>query len=132
MKMKCPKLKKRYDNIGYLFVLPAFALFMIFAAVPPVSPFASPFTNGIFSAPDMTFVGVENFVKLFEDENFRTVIGNTFYFTVVTVLAKVGLGVILANFVASRVRNRVGQFVHGKRAVHADRHPHVGGSPGIQ
>ncbi len=111
MKMKCPKLKKRYDNIGYLFVLPAFALFMIFAAVPACLTFRIAFYEWDFLSPDMTFVGVENFVKLFEDENFRTVIGNTFYFTVVTVLAKVGLGVILANFVASRVRNRVGQFV---------------------
>ncbi len=109
--MAAPKKRKRYDNIGYLFVLPAFLFFAAFVLVPAVLTFRLAFYDWDLLSPNMEFVGFDNFVKLFRDEQFTTVLGNTAYFTVITVLAKVGLGVLLANFVATRVKGKVGQFI---------------------
>jgi len=103
--------RKRCDFEGYLFVLPAFILFLTFAAVPAILTFRISFFEWDFLSPDMKFVGLENFKKIFEDDDFKMVMGNTAYFTIISVLLKVGLGVILANFVAKRLKNKVGQFM---------------------
>ncbi len=109
--MKKKITKKRYDNVGYLFVLPAFAFFAAFVLVPTVLTFRLAFFDWDLLSADMTFVGLGNFAKLFQEEQFRTVLWNTTYFTVITVIVKVALGILLANFVATRVKGRVGQFI---------------------
>lgn len=109
--MAAKRKKKKYDNIGYLFVLPAFAFFAAFVLIPTVLTFRMAFFDWDLFSPNMTFVGWANFKKLFESEEFGMILGNTVYFTVVTVIAKVGLGVLLANFVAMHVKGRVGKFI---------------------
>ena len=59
----------------------------------------------------MKFVGLDNYKKLFTDEAFYGVLKNTFLFTVITVALKVGLGVVIANFVATKVKGKVGSFI---------------------
>ena len=108
---KKAKKKTKYDNIGYLLVLPAFLFFAVFVFVPAILTFRISFFEWDLFSPEMKFVGFDNFAKLFRTQEFATVLGNTAYFTVITVVLKVVLGVLLANFVATRVRNKVGSFI---------------------
>lgn len=109
--MRRPRKRKKYDNIGYLFVLPALVFFTAFVLVPTFLTFRMAFYDWDLFSPDMTYVGWDNFVKLFQNEEFGMILGNTVFFTVVTVVAKVGLGVLLANFVAVHVKGKFGKFV---------------------
>ncbi|MEE1055437.1 MAG: sugar ABC transporter permease, partial [Acutalibacteraceae bacterium] len=80
--MKSDKLRRGVTP--YLFVLPYFALFILFVAVPVVIAIALSFTNfNAIQFPD--FVGIKNYIDLFlQDEVFiRYVIPNTIVFAVI-------------------------------------------------
>lgn len=80
--MRIDKLKR--TATPYLFVLPYFALFTLFVAVPVVIAIALSFTN--FNAIQFpSFVGISNYIDLFlQDEVFiRYVIPNTIVFAVI-------------------------------------------------
>jgi raffinose/stachyose/melibiose transport system permease protein len=102
---------KKQDNIGYLLVLPALGFFCAFVLVPAVLTFRLAFFEWDLFSPDMRFAGLENFRTLFSDPQIPVVLGNTVYFTVISVVLKVGLGVLLGNFVALSVKSRVGKFI---------------------
>lgn len=110
-KMLKPCKKRKNDYIGYLMVLPAFVLFVAFVLLPAILTFRMSFYDWDLFSPEMKFVGWNNFVKLFDSEQFTTVLGNTVYFTIVTVLSKVVLGVLLASLVATYVKGKVGKFI---------------------
>lgn len=108
---KGPKKKHKNNYWGYLFCLPALVFFALFILIPTVKTFGMAFYDWDLMSPEMTFVGLDNFQKLFNDPNFAMVLGNTFFFTIIAVVLKVGLGILLANFVASHVKGRVGKFI---------------------
>ena len=51
----------------YLFVLPAFVIVFVFIVLAALNTFRLAFTNSTLLRPG-TFVGLENFIKLFHDE----------------------------------------------------------------
>lgn len=96
------KMKKffRYDNVGYLFVLPAFAYMVYFVGYPIIS-------NIILSLQDVTlktlkaetkvFVGFENYIELFKQDNILTIsLWNTLFFTVACLVFQFIIGFALA------------------------------------
>lgn len=90
---------KRYEAKYYSFrlVLPALILFSIFFIVPNVASFFLGFTDwSLFYFDDIRFNGVENFIRLFQEDNFWLCVKNTFYFAIVTVIGKNVLGFLLA------------------------------------
>ena len=99
--MKRIKRFFQYDNIGYLYVLPAFLYMMIFVGYPIIS-------NFILSFQDVTvktlndavkpFVGLDNYVALFKDSILKTSITNTVLFTVLSLVFQFGFGFALALF----------------------------------
>ena len=106
--MKSDKLRRGVTP--YLFVLPYFALFILFVAVPVVIAIALSFTN--FNAtqfPD--FVGIKNYIDLFlQDEVFiRYVIPNTIVFAVI-----VGPGGYVLSFLLAWA---LSQITRGPRTV---------------
>lgn len=109
--MKFLKQLKKQDNIGYLFILPALVLFFIFGLLPSFRTFKMAFYQGSFLTTKTTYVGWENFIKLFHDDDLGQILKNTILFTVITVFGKVGLGVLLANFVATHVKGKFGKFI---------------------
>ena len=78
--MKTIKRFFKYENVGLLFVLPAFVYMLIFVGYPIIS-------NIVLSVQDVTvknlargtknFVGLNNYIELFGDEVFRLTISNT-------------------------------------------------------
>lgn len=93
----------RYYSIW--FVMPALLLFLIFFVIPNIASFVLGFTDwSLFYFNDMHFNGLENFRRLFTEENFIVALKNTFYFAVVTVIAKNVIGFLLALLVQKSTR----------------------------
>ena len=81
---------------AYLFLLPSFAGFLIFVAIPVVASLALSFFDwNLLSPPE--FVGFKNYTQLLtSDRVFRKVLFNTFYFTVTIVPLQLAFGLLLA------------------------------------
>lgn len=90
---------KRYETKYYSFklALPAIILFSVFFIIPNVASFFLGFTDwSLFYFDDIRFNGIDNFVRLFREDNFWLCVRNTFYFAIVTVIGKNVLGFLLA------------------------------------
>ncbi len=92
----------RYDNVGYLFVLPAFIYMLYFVGYPIVSNFILSFqdvTVKTLKAEEKPFVGLQNYIELFQQDNVLTTsIWNTFIFTVGCLIFQFIIGFALALF----------------------------------
>lgn len=103
--MKRLKTFFRYDNIGYLYVLPALLYMLFFVGYPIVS-------NIILSLQDVTvttltkdkkpFIGVQNYVELFQDSVLRQSIINTLIFTCACLVVQFIIGFALAMFFSKK------------------------------
>ena len=97
--MKRIKSFFHYDNIGLLFILPAFLYMMFFVGYPIIS-------NIILSTQNVSvrnlvngqkkFIGLDNYVAIFQDGVFRKAMGNTLIFTVTCLLFQFLIGFVLA------------------------------------
>lgn len=97
--MKKVKEFFRYDNIGLLFILPAFIYMMVFVGYPIIS-------NIILSFQDVSvrnlvngnkhFIGLENYINIFKDDVFLKAMGNTLKFTVLCLVFQFLIGFVLA------------------------------------
>ena len=95
------KYESRYYSMKY--ALPALLLFAVFFIVPNIASFVLGFTDWtIFFFDDIKFNGLENFRRLFAEDNFWLCVKNTFFFAIVTVLGKNILGFILALIVQDK------------------------------
>jgi multiple sugar transport system permease protein/raffinose/stachyose/melibiose transport system permease protein len=85
---------------GWLFSAPFLVLFGVFMLFPIVATLLMSLTD--FGARDVTrpleadFVGLDNYVRLFGDDTFRTALFNTAYFVVVGVPLTILLGLLIA------------------------------------
>lgn len=103
------KIKKffRYDNIGLLFVLPAFVYMLVFVGYPIIE-------NIILGFQDVNmrnlvngsreFVGLKNYIDIFGDAVFRKSLLNTLFFTVSCLLIQFVIGFALAIFFTKNFR----------------------------
>ena len=91
----------RHGNAGLLFALPACIYMMIFVGYPIIS-------NLLLSLQDVTvmnlsrgekhFIGISNYLKLFQDDVFLKSLSNTLVFTVSCLLFQFLIGFVLALF----------------------------------
>jgi multiple sugar transport system permease protein len=96
-------LKQIYRaRLAYLFLAPAYILILTFIAYPLVrSLYLSLFEwNGITKP---SFIGLENFVMLFQDHSFLNALYNTLAFSVLTTAGTVIIGFFLAVAIERRV-----------------------------
>ncbi len=91
----------RYDNVGILYVLPAFIYMILFVGYPIVSNFILSFqdiTVKTLNRPDKPFVGLDNYISLFQDPVLQKAVINTFVFTVLSLVFQFFFGFLLALF----------------------------------
>ncbi|SDK15460.1 carbohydrate ABC transporter permease [Streptomyces indicus] len=85
---------------GWLFSTPFLVLFGVFMLFPIVATLLMSFTDfgqrNVRRPLEAEFVGIENYVKLFGDEQFLKALFNTAYFVVVGVPLTIGLGLFAA------------------------------------
>ena len=89
------KLERKEWLAGYLFLLPNFIGFLIFSAAPVVMGF-------IISLMDYTgfgkanFVGIQNYIQMFKDSNFRISFQNNLFYTFTSVPLTILFSMVLA------------------------------------
>ena len=89
--------------LGYLLVLPALAILALFIAYPFALGVWLSLTDKLVGKP-ASFVGVENFVTLWDSQIFRRTVLNTFIYTVAATMLKLVLGLALALLLNQKFR----------------------------
>lgn len=104
---------------GAVYILPSLVLMTIFTFIPIVMTIYFSFTKyNLVQAPQ--WIGLENYQKLLTNSYLRQSLLNTVQYVLVTVPAQTILSLIIASFLASRLRNRVGESIRGMMFV-----PHI-------
>ena len=115
-----PKIytKSWLDNdtvAAWIFLTPAVIFLGIFILGPIVYLFFLSFTAGNFTSTGAYWVGLKNYWRLLLNPDFWQVLGNTFYFTVATVIPSLviplGLAVLLNRSMAFREALRTTYFL---------------------
>lgn len=98
--------RKRNERIAaYVFVLPAVVLLLAFLVVPMIyTIYYSVFQYQVMRPNDITFIGLQNYTKLFQDSDFWKALVNTFYFTIIVVPCQCVLALALALLVSKKFR----------------------------
>lgn len=81
------------------FLMPALIIYLIFFIFPVIAGIGFSFTNWNSMKADISFVGLRNYIEIFNPRNsYLLAIKNTFIFTVFATIGKIGLGLLLALF----------------------------------
>jgi multiple sugar transport system permease protein len=92
---------------GLLFIMPAFVSLTVFLFGPILYAFWLSFQEFTFINPDLSkFVGLDNYLRLFEDERFRKALWNTSIYSLGVVPVQVIIALILALIVDSRIKGK--------------------------
>ncbi len=99
----------------YLFMAPALIVLMFVVAIPILYAFVQSFYNYRWNIPTfpVKFVGLDNYTKIFSDEELLGSVGWTFSFTAVAVSAELILGLGLALILNSKRLGRFRAFLRG-------------------
>lgn len=89
------KKKVRNDKEAYIMILPAYLIFTVFILIPIIMVLYYSLTDfNMYQVPN--FLGLENYLNLFHDEEFLGSVKNTLFYTVVTLTVQLSLGLLLA------------------------------------
>lgn len=107
-KRKSPKRlakRKNHHKWAYAFIAPFFIFFLLFNAYPMFYTIYLSFTDLAGWATEANFVGMRNFVNLYNNQLFRRAISNTFILWVVNFLPQIVLAFLLSYWFTSRRLN---------------------------
>ncbi|MER3389791.1 MAG: sugar ABC transporter permease [Microcella sp.] len=91
------RARLRESMTAYLFILPTLLAFVLFMALPMVlTAILSLYEWTGISLETLTFVGLDNYERLFQDPVFYTALGNNLVVIVLGTVLSVGLGLFLA------------------------------------
>lgn len=94
-------------QMGYLFMVPAMSFFILFAVYPVLrSLILSFFEFRLQFGDTKTFIGFENYRKLFTTGRFYNALRFTMLFTIVTVSVEILLGLLFAQFMNKDYRGK--------------------------
>ncbi len=82
-------------TLGYVLLVPAFLLLLVFVAYPFIFGVYISMTNATIGEAGQ-FVGLNNFVQLLSDDIFRQTVFNSFFYTIVTTSFKLVFGLAMA------------------------------------
>lgn len=109
VKTKASRPKKKYNIVGYLFILPALLFFCVYILYPIL--FVS--WGSLFSwtnLRNMELVGLDNFVAIFKDGNMYKILRNSILWILITVPVQACIGFFLAYLIEERLRRGKGFF----------------------
>lgn len=99
------KRNRQRDLIAYLFIAPNFIGFAVFTLVPIIFAVGVAFCNWDGSNPAV-FVGLKNFVDLFQDTFFLNALLNTFLYSIGTVPLTIVVSLALAMLLNQKIKGR--------------------------
>ena len=94
--------RSRQAALPYLYVAPAMALFFLLMVFPMAMVFRYSLLDRAILSPDPAFVGLQNFRQIFTDPVFRESIGHTLYFTIMSVVFHLLIGLCFALMLNSK------------------------------
>lgn len=94
----------RENLAAYLFLLPAGLILFTFQFLPAFDVFRLSLTDRLLLRPFSTFIGIDNYERLFTDGRFWNSVGNTLYFVAGSVPLQIVLALLLAMGLAGRFR----------------------------
>ncbi len=94
---------RREERVFYLFILPWLIGLVIFNAGPVLGILGLSLTDWSISFENLSFVGLQNYLNIFNDDTFRISVGNTFYIMV----GRVIFGTFFALFLAILLNQKV-------------------------
>ena len=99
------KQKTRENIAGYLFISPSILGLMVFLVFPIIFSFFISFTDWdlISGFNNTSFIGFENFVRMFQDENIIKALKNNIIFAVTTVPITIFIALFIALFLNNGV-----------------------------
>ncbi len=101
----------RRRNMGALmFALPALLILAVFVYFPLLENIYYSFNSFTLSATEKTFVGLDNYKRLFEDKTILTSLKNNVLYAVISVIVQVGFGLVLAAVLEDVVFRKVAPF----------------------
>lgn len=92
---KVNKIRMRETIVSYCFLAPVLVFFIVFILVPMVMGLVTSFFN--YTMTDFTFVGFDNYVRMFKDEVFTKSLINTLIIVVGSVPVVVGFSLFVAS-----------------------------------
>lgn len=102
--------KKRQAIQGILYILPSFVLLAAFSIIPIFMTLYYSLTDyNVMKAP--SFIGISNYVRAFQDSYMTAALRNTVLYTVITVPIQTIISLVIAAFLAVKMKNRVGGFL---------------------
>lgn len=99
-------MKKRKINWNYFLIAPALLISVSIILLPGVMTFAYSFTDWNGLSPNINFIGLKNFIELFQDKIFFKAIQNNIIWTVLFLTIPVCIGMLAAMLLLSRKRTR--------------------------
>jgi multiple sugar transport system permease protein len=105
--------RRRWLRYRFVFVVlaPVMALFIYLRVIPTGQAVLMSFFKWELIKPAEQFVGLDNYINLLKDDNFRLAFFNTTIFAFFTTVISVALALLLAALLARFVRGRVGGFI---------------------
>ena len=103
------KRRKQFRSVPYLFLVPSLLVLSIVVFIPIINAFVLSFHRYQLNMPGMglRFVGLDNYVYIFQDEEMLASVSWTLQFTVAAVTAELVLGMIFALVLNSMVLGRL-------------------------
>ena len=95
VKKKASPMARQEAVAGYVFILPTILLYLCLTIIPIIVTFSLSFMDYDLAKPS-TFIGFDNYIKLFQDSRLGQVALNTVLFALMSVVGNVGIGLLLA------------------------------------
>jgi len=95
----------------YAYIFPALLLVIVFVYIPIVQNFYFSFFNMSSYSSSITFIGLQNYIKIFSDGIFYTALKNNIFYAIISLIFQVGFGLFLAILLESgAVSNKLRTF----------------------
>lgn len=91
-------------------MVPAMLHMFVFIVIPIVIGLVISFFNYNPLSSDNKFIGLENFVRLVQDADFRKALLNTLLFVLITVTLNIGIALVVAQMISWFKSNKVRSF----------------------
>ena len=98
------KLKKQLW--GYIFILPAFVFFIVFLLYPLIDAVILSFSDYSMGEGQQNFIGIQNYISIFNDPVFLKVLLNTFIYVCIVVPVTVLLALLLSETVIHKMNRQ--------------------------
>ena len=99
-------MKNKKINWNYALIAPALLISVCIILIPGIMTIVYSFTDWNGLSPEIHFIGVRNFVELFQDKIFYKAIGNNVIWTVLFLTIPVCIGMLAAMLLLTRKRTR--------------------------